>query len=93
MSSRNARLDERSRAQATALWRALRLARAAVRGTKAPVPARRLRAEVKKFIEQQPAARLDYVEFFDPDTLQPVTRVRRGAQMALAARGGERAVD
>jgi pantoate--beta-alanine ligase len=27
---------------------------------------------------------LDYVEFFDPKTLEPVTTVRRGSQMALA---------
>jgi pantoate--beta-alanine ligase len=31
-----------------------------------------------------PAARLDYVEFFDPDTLVPVPSVTRGTQMALA---------
>jgi len=27
---------------------------------------------------------LDYVEFFEPDTLVPVTKVTRGAHMALA---------
>jgi len=28
---------------------------------------------------------LDYVEFFDPETLQPAAEVRVGVQMALAA--------
>jgi pantoate--beta-alanine ligase len=31
-----------------------------------------------------PAVRLDYLAFFDPETLRPVTRVKRGTQMALA---------
>jgi pantoate--beta-alanine ligase len=39
---------------------------------------------LKKFIESEPAARLDYVEFFDPETLVPMPKVTRGAQMALA---------
>mgnify|MGYP003908024495 CR=1 FL=1 len=37
-----------------------------------------------KFIERHPAARVDYLEFFAPDTLAPVKRVQRGTQMALA---------
>jgi pantoate--beta-alanine ligase len=27
---------------------------------------------------------VDYIEFFDPQTLAPVEKVRRGTQMALA---------
>jgi pantoate--beta-alanine ligase len=48
------------------------------------VPASGLKTELRKFIERQPAARLDYVEFFDPVTLAPAAKVTRGAQMALA---------
>jgi pantoate--beta-alanine ligase len=48
------------------------------------LPAARLKGEVKGLIEREPAARLDYVEFFDPITLNPVSRVGRGARMALA---------
>ena len=40
--------------------------------------------DLKKFIEREPDARLDYVEFFEPDTLKPVSKVKYGAQMALA---------
>ena len=35
-------------------------------------------------IATQPAARLDYVEFFDGETLQPTIAVTRGTHMALA---------
>ena len=39
---------------------------------------------MKKLIECEPDARLDYVEFFEPDTLSPVSKVKRGTHMALA---------
>ena len=32
----------------------------------------------------QRLAKLDYIEFFDPTTLEPVKRVSRGTHMALA---------
>ena len=83
MSSRNTYLAGRLRRQATVLWRAIQSARAAVKRSKA-VPAARLKAEVKKLIRAEPDARLDYVEFFDPDTLGPAAKVAPGAHMALA---------
>ena len=82
MSSRNKYLVGDLRAQALVLWRSLEKARAAVRSSSRPIPAARLKAELKRFIRTGPAARLDYVEFFDPDTLVP--DVTRGTQMALA---------
>jgi pantoate--beta-alanine ligase len=36
------------------------------------------------FIEKEPDARLDYVEFFCPNNLVPVKQVTPGTQMALA---------
>jgi len=63
---------------------ALQRAQAAVRKATKATPAARLKADLKRFIERAPAARLDYVEFFDPETLVPVSSVRRGAHMALA---------
>ena len=84
MSSRNKYLTGDLRAQALVLSRTLAKARAAVRKASRPLPAARLKAELKRFIEQAPAARVDYVEFFEPDTLVPVPNVTRGAQMALA---------
>jgi pantoate--beta-alanine ligase len=82
MSSRNKFLDAEQRAQAVVLFHALRAARLAVK--KKPVSAARLKADLKEFITTAPLARLDYMEFFNPETLAPVARVKRGTQMALA---------
>jgi pantoate--beta-alanine ligase len=82
MSSRNKYLSEPQRRQATILWRALQQAKADV--SKAPVPAARLMAKLRRLIAAEPEARLDYIEFFDPQSLQPLRQVRRGSRMALA---------
>lgn len=82
LSSRNKFLNEEQRAQATILYHALQATKAAVK--QKPVSAARLQADLKKFITAAPLARLDYVEFFDPETLAPIQQVRRGTQMALA---------
>jgi len=83
MSSRNKYLEGGLRRQAVVLRRALDAARSAVKKSK-KVSASALKADVKKLIETEPDARLDYVEFFDPETLMPVAGVSAGAQMALA---------
>ncbi|HZQ45672.1 MAG TPA: pantoate--beta-alanine ligase [Verrucomicrobiae bacterium] len=83
LSSRNKYLTGNLRAQATVLWRAIQKSKAAARKSKA-IPATRLKMELKKLVEREPDARLDYVEFFEPDTLTPVSKVTRGTQMALA---------
>ena len=82
MSSRNKFLDSEQRAQAVILFHALQAAKAAVK--KKPVSAAHLKADLKEFITAAPLARLDYVEFFDPETLEPAKQVKRGTQMALA---------
>jgi pantoate--beta-alanine ligase len=43
-----------------------------------------LKASLKRLIEREPAARVDYIAFFEPDTLTPVTKVTRSAHLALA---------
>ena len=82
MSSRNKYLDADQRQQATVLSRAIALARARV--GKTPVSAARLKAELAKLIATAPQAKLDYVEFFDPETLTPTVEVSRGSHLALA---------
>jgi pantoate--beta-alanine ligase len=84
MSSRNKYLKGNLRLQAVVLWRAIQQAQAKVKKSAKPVSAAQLKAELKKLIEAEPAARLDYVEFFDPDTLDAVSRVAPGARIALA---------
>ncbi len=82
MSSRNKYLDAEQRAQAVILFHALQAVSAAVE--KKSVAATRLKADLKQFFTAAPLARLDYVEFFDPETLQPAATVKRGTHMALA---------
>lgn len=82
MSSRNKYLDADQRAQATVLHEALQEASATVKNK--PVAAQQLKKQITAHIRTRPQARLDYVEFFDAKTLEPVATVRRGTHMALA---------
>ncbi len=84
MSSRNKYLSAEERPQATILWRALQLAKEVVTSSRTPNYADVLKRELAALIATQPAARLDYVEFFDGETFQPATAVTRGTHMALA---------
>jgi pantoate--beta-alanine ligase len=84
MSSRNQYLTPEQRPQAVCLWEAIQRAQQAVRAARRPVAAEKLRTILRRQIESRPAARVDYVEFFNPDTLQSVVTVKRGDQVALA---------
>jgi pantoate--beta-alanine ligase len=84
MSSRNKYLSTDERAQAVILWRAIREAQSAVRAAKQPLASARLKRKLTALIATQPSARLDYIEFFHPDTLEPILHVTRGAHLALA---------
>ncbi|MGH7991065.1 MAG: pantoate--beta-alanine ligase, partial [Limisphaerales bacterium] len=68
---------------ATVLWRAIQTAQAAVKKLKT-VSAAKLKTDLKTLIEREPDAKMDYVEFFEPETMSPVSKVTRGTQMALA---------
>jgi pantoate--beta-alanine ligase len=52
------------------------------------VAVEKLHAEVVYLISERPDAKIDYIEFFDPKTLQPVSKVARGHQVAMAVRVG-----
>lgn len=84
MSSRNKYLSAEERQQATILFRALMRAKEAVAASRTPIYADVLKKELAALIATQPAARLDYVEFFDGESLQPTTAVTRGTHMAMA---------
>ena len=84
MSSRNRYLKSAERAEATVLVETLRLAKRLVaicfsrRRPSAALPMGDLAVRTKRL------AKLDYIEFFDPKTLEPAKRIRRGTHMALA---------
>lgn len=85
MSSRNKYLEGGLRQQALVLSRAIRLAKLELRRKSgAVVNADTLRRRCEKLILQAPDARIDYISFFDSDTLQAVKQVRRGTHMAMA---------
>ncbi len=84
MSSRNKYLSAGERVQATILFRALKLAQQLVAASRKPTSSEVLKRKIAALIDTQPAARLDYVEFFDGETLQTVDAVTRGTHMALA---------
>jgi pantoate--beta-alanine ligase len=88
MSSRNKYLEGDLRRQATVLRRAIDAARTALKKAK-KIPAAKLKADLAKLIASEPDARLDYVEFFDPETLVPVAEISSGVQIALAVFAGK----
>ena len=87
LSSRNKYLSPAQREQAAVLRRAIERAQGAV--ARRPAAAAQLRRQTALLVAAQSDARLDYVEFFDPETLEPVKTVTRGTQMALAVLVGK----
>lgn len=82
MSSRNKYLSAEERPQARALSLAIKSARDEVKGS--GVKSSDLKNRLKIEIEKNPTAKVDYIEFFDPETLQAVSTVTRRSHMALA---------
>lgn len=87
MSSRNKYLTRSQREQAPVVSRAIFLVKEMLATTDS-IAADRLKHNVKCMVNAQPDAELDYVEFFDSETLKPVKKVAPGVHMALAARIG-----
>lgn len=87
LSSRNKYLSPAERQQAVALWQSIQLARKTV--SRASFPAVNLKRTLAQFLATFPLAHPDYVEIFDPATLQPVRVARRGDHLALAVRFGK----
>jgi pantoate--beta-alanine ligase len=87
MSSRNAKLDPAQRESALCLSRALTAARAAFRGGERSAAALYRTAVV--VIQSESKAELDYLEFRDPDSLEPQEEVDEATLLALAVRIGQ----
>jgi len=83
MSSRNKYLTGGSRTQALILWQSIQKVQSLVK-KKRSLNTAAIKEQLKEFIHCQSTAKLDYVEFFDPLTLQTVGEIRPGTQMALA---------
>ena len=83
MSSRNAYLDAEQRQRALVLHRSLGRVEELVKAGERD--AGRLAAAGREEIARESAVRLDYFEIVNPDTLDPVVDVSRGALVAVAA--------
>jgi pantoate--beta-alanine ligase len=92
MSSRNTYLTAEERRAASVLFRALQAAEmelsAGVRDTL------ELQRTMRKTLESEPLARVDYAEIVDAETFEPVVRVGRRCYALLAVRiGNTRLID
>ena len=87
MSSRNRYLSPDEREDALCLSRSLRLVEDLVQ--KGETSAEGILRSARRFLEQTPSARIDYVELTDPDTLQPVKTVESKVLFALAVKIGK----
>lgn len=86
LSSRNARLSPAERAQAAALYRALRAAADRVATAAGPEEAKQAGLDV---LAREPALRVEYFEIVDPGTMAPVDRIGGPVRIAAAVWAGE----
>ena len=92
MSSRNSYLLPDERKQALCLWRAILRARELFDGGETRVEC--LLPEVRRQIEVEPLAVIDYLELRDGTTLAPVEKASKGTLLALAVKiGSTRLID
>lgn len=92
LSSRNVYLSPAQRRQALVLSGALRLARELV--ATGERRAGTIRNQMRRMIEAEPDARIDYISIADPDTLQELRVIDRPALVSMAVRvGSTRLID
>lgn len=91
-SSRNKRLTEEQKQEATVLYRSLKAAHAAFEAGETSVD--KLVKIARDMIAASPSAKIDYIELLDAENLTPIEKVERPAVMALAvAFGNVRLID
>jgi pantoate--beta-alanine ligase len=92
LSSRNRNLSSEQRRQALVLSRALRAVEKQVQ--RGEQDSAKLLAGALRVLREEPGVQVDYCRIVDPDTLEDVLDVRRGALVAVAARvGNTRLID
>lgn len=82
MSSRNTYLSDQERDDARILNQSLHRAEQMIRGGE--VKASILISEIQQLIDKKRSTRIDYIQIFDPETLQPLAEIRKQAVIALA---------
>src|SRR5687768_9050996 len=89
MSSRNKYLSPEEREQAPIVYKAIQKAKETLKKTPGTVSATKLKEDLAQLIQSQPAAKVDYIQFFDPLSLEPMEELRPGCHMALAVTIGK----
>ena len=88
MSSRNALLSSEERQRASIIYKALREAKIAVKNGERDAPD--IAEIVRKTIENEPLAQIDYVAVVNNETLEPVDKIGESTVLiAVAARFGK----
>jgi pantoate--beta-alanine ligase len=87
MSSRNAYLNPADRRAATVLHRALQAVQHELH--KGARDALQLQSNMRRVLEQEPRAKIDYAEIVDARTFEPVTHIACSSYALLAAKFGE----
>lgn len=82
MSSRNIYLSSEERGSATALYKALLLAKELI--SKGERDSQKLKNKLEEFIHSFPFTKVQYIEFVDPLTLEPVKEIEKPVLCALA---------
>uniref|UniRef100_A0A7V5XFK6 Pantothenate synthetase n=1 Tax=Thermodesulfobacterium geofontis TaxID=1295609 RepID=A0A7V5XFK6_9BACT len=82
MSSRNIYLSSEERESASALYKALLLAKELIKGGERD--SHKIKKEMEKFIHSFPFTKVQYIEFVDPSTLEPVKEIEKPVVCALA---------
>ncbi len=86
MSSRNVYLSPEERESARALSSSLKLAQEMV--DRGEMAAQEILAEVKRYIEERPFTRIQYIELVDHQTLKPVDIIQEKALLVMAVMVG-----
>lgn len=86
-SSRNKRLTDAQKTEATVLYRAMNTAHAAFEAGERSVE--KLLKTARDMIEASPSSQIDYIQLVDAENLAPIQTVERPAVMALAVAFGD----
>jgi pantoate--beta-alanine ligase len=82
MSSRNRYLDGNERQDAIILYRSLQLAEKMIK--QGEIDTNNIKEKMEELIQEVPSASIEYISIVDPDTLDPVDKIKKSTLIAIA---------